>query len=120
MRVIHGIGRAIFGGFFLYNGIHHFAEADKLRGYAAAKQLSCPELSVKASGALLVASGASLLLGIKPKAGALGAIGFLIAASVVFHDFWNISDPERKQGEMVHFSKNIALAAAAAAILGVD
>ncbi|HEY4048316.1 MAG TPA: DoxX family protein [Acidobacteriaceae bacterium] len=120
MRVIYGLGRAIFGGFFLYNGINHFRQSKALAGYAAAKQIPNPDLSVKASGVLLTAAGASLLLGLKPKAGALGVIGFLAVSSVLFHDFWNKEDPQQKQGDLVHFSKNLALAAAAAAMLGSE
>lgn len=117
MRVLHAAGRAVFGGFFLYSGIHHFMEGDALAGYAASKGLTAPDLSVEASGVLLIAAGASLLLGVKPKAGALGVIGFLAGASAVFHDFWNVEDPQQKQGEMVNFTKNVALAGAALAIL---
>ena len=120
MRVIYGLGRAIFGGFFLYNGINHFKNTAALEGYSAAKQVPNPHLSVQASGALLTAAGASLLLGLKPKLGALGTIGFLAAASVLFHDFWNQEDQQQKQSEMIQFTKNLALAGAAAAILGAE
>lgn len=120
MRVVYGLGRAILGGFFLYNGLNHFAHLEPMKGYAAAKQFRDPELSVKASGALMTAAGASLLLGIKPRAGALGVIGFLAAASLFFHDFWNVQDPQQKQMEQIQFSKNLALVGAATAILGAE
>jgi putative oxidoreductase len=119
MRIIHGLGRAIFGGFFLYNGINHLTHAEALEGYAAAKQVENPHLSVKASGILLTAAGAALLLGIAPRLGALGVIGFLSAASPKMHDFWNVEDPGQRQGEMIHFSKNMALLGAAIALAGL-
>jgi uncharacterized membrane protein YphA (DoxX/SURF4 family) len=120
MRFIYGLGRAIFGGFFLYNGINHFRNTAALTGYAGAKQVPSPEFSVQASGALLTAAGASLLLGYKPRAGAVATIGFLAAASLFFHDFWNQQDPQGKQAELINFSKNVALAGAAAAIFGAE
>jgi uncharacterized membrane protein YphA (DoxX/SURF4 family) len=120
MRAVYGLGRAILGGFFLYNGINHFAQLGPMKGYAAAKQFRDPEMSVKASGALLTAAGASLLLGYKPQAGALGAIGFLGMASLFFHDFWNVQDPQQRQMEQIHFFKNMALLGAAMAILGAE
>ena len=110
------VGRAIFGAFFLQSGINHFKESKAMAGYAAAKHLPYPELSVKMSGALLVGSGLSLLTGIKPQMGSAGVVTFLVAATLNMHDFWNQSDPGQKQNEMIHFSKNIALLGAAMAI----
>lgn len=112
------LGRLVFGGFFLYNGINHFKNLEALKPYAAAKQLPNPELSVMASGAVLIASGASLAFGIKPALGALGVAGFLAAASPAMHDFWNHRDAGQKQNETIHFSKNMALLGAALALMG--
>lgn len=120
MRVIYGLGRFVFGGFFLYNGINHFKNMSALEDYAAAMKLSYPHLSVKLSGALLTAAGASLALGIKPRAGALGAAAFLSAASLMMHDFWNREDPQQRQNELIQFSKNMALIGAAVSILGAE
>lgn len=120
MKNLYRVGRAILGGFFLYNGINHFRNRHSLEGYAAAKHVQYPHLSVKASGALLTAAGASLLLGVKPKFGAMGVLSFLSAASPMFHDFWSHQDPQQKQSELIQFSKNVALAGAAVAILGAE
>lgn len=119
MNFTHALGRAIFGGFFLYNGMHHFQEADALAKYAGAKQVACPDLAVKLSGALLAFSGAALLLGIKPHVGAAGAIAFLAPTTLKMHDFWNQPDPGARQSEMAHFSKNVALSGAAVALMGL-
>lgn len=120
MRIIYGLGRAIVGGFFLYNGINHFQNTEALTGYAAAKKVGNPEKSVQISGAVLALSGASLLLGLKPRLGALGALGFLAAASPLFHDYWNQTDPQQKQAELIQFSKNVALMGAALALIGAE
>lgn len=120
MRVIYGLGRAVLGGFFLYHGMNHLTHVEALAGYAAAKQVPNPEFSVQASGAVLAAAGASLMLGVKPTLGALGALGFLAIASTQMHDFWNIADEQQKQGEMIHFSKNVALMGAALALIGAE
>jgi uncharacterized membrane protein YphA (DoxX/SURF4 family) len=75
---------------------------------------------VLASGALLVAGGASLILGLKPRYGALAIIGFLASASPLFHDFWNAKDPGEQQNNMIQFSKNMALLGAALALMGIE
>ena len=120
MRIIHGLGRAIFGGFFLYNGINHLRNVEALEGYAAAKQVEYPHLTVQGSGILMTAAGAALVLGLSPRLGALGVAGFLAAASPKMHDFWNVEDPGQRQSEMIQFSKNIALLGAAIALAGLE
>lgn len=120
MRLIYGIGRLIVGGFFLYHGFNHLTHVDALQGYAAAKNTPSPRFDVEASGVLMLASGASLALGIKPALGALGAISFLAAVTPIMHDFWAQNDPQQKQSDMIHFSKNLALLGATIALLGAE
>ena len=119
MRAVFFIGRVIFGGFFLYNGINHFKSKAALTPYAAAKQVPSPDVAVSLSGALLAAGGASIILGLKPKLGAAAIVTFLAAASPTMHDFWN-ADEAQKQGELINFSKNLALLGAALALMSVE
>jgi putative oxidoreductase len=114
------IGRIIFGGFFLYNGIHHFLKAKEMAPYAGAKNIPAPELAVKLTGIPLVVGGTSLLLGIKPRYGALAILGFLAGVSPIMHDFWSKEDPGQRQSEMINFAKNMALAGGALALMGVE
>ena len=81
MNVTSALGRAIFGGFFLYNGIHHLVETEPMAEYAGAKGVPQPDLMVKATGLMLIAGGASVLLGVKPKWGAMAIAGFLTGVS---------------------------------------
>lgn len=115
----HLAGRLIFGGFFLYNGINHFIHKDQLVPYASAKKVPVPQAAVLGSGALLVASGVSVILGLKPKLGALGLIAFLACVSPAMHNFWEHEDPGQRQNDMIHFSKNMALLGAALALDGM-
>jgi putative oxidoreductase len=120
MKAIFLLGRTILGGFFLYNGINHFRQTKGLAQYAAAKNLPYPEIAVQASGAAIAFGGASIILGLKPKLGAAAIVAFLAGASAGIHDFWNVQDPQAKQNEMIHFSKNIALLGAALALMSVE
>lgn len=102
-------GRAIFGGFFLYNGINHLQHADRMGGYAGSKGIPAPKAAVIGSGALIVLGGLSLLLGVKPKVGA-GMIGaFLLGVTPAMHGFWRQEDPQARMNEQIHFMKNLAL-----------
>lgn len=114
------IGRMLFGGFFLYNGIHHLKNRHEMAPYAEAKGVPAPKTSVVASGIPLIIGGASILLGVKPKLGAAAIIGFLAGISPVMHDFWRNEDPSERQANMINFMKNAALAGGALALMGVE
>jgi putative oxidoreductase len=103
------LGRMLFGGFFLYNGINHLRQAKSMGSYAEAKGVPAGELAVKLSAIPLIAGGASLLLGVKPKVGTMAILGF-----------WSQEDPTQRQNEMINFAKNMALAGGALALMGVD
>jgi putative oxidoreductase len=120
MKLPFLLGRIIFGGFFLYNGINHFKERKSMTQYSAAKDVPMPDLAVAVSGAALILGGASLLLGVKPKLGAAAVGGFLLGVSPMMHDFWNVEDPQQRQTEMINFSKNMALLGGALALMGVE
>ena len=109
----HVLGRAIFGGYFLYNGINHFMHRRNLAGYAGSKGVPKPDLAVELSGAMMIAGGLSLLTGYRPKIGSALITAFLAGVSPQMHAFWKEEDPQRRQGEMVNFLKNIALVGAA-------
>jgi putative oxidoreductase len=114
------IGRILFGGFFFYNGINHLRERRNMASYTATKGVPSPELAVAASAVPLIAGGASLLLGLKPKWGAVAIIGFLAGVSPIMHDFWRNEDPNERLNNMTAFMKNLALAGGALALMGVE
>jgi len=114
------IGRAMLGGFFIYNGIHHLQETEMIAGYAKSKNLPLAKAAVLGTGIAMIAGGASLVTGIKPKWGSAALIGFLGGTAGLIHDFWNDQDPQQKQNDMINFSKNLALAGATLALAGVD
>lgn len=114
------LGRLLLGGFFLYNGINHFAKRDQLAQYAAAKGVPNPKAAVTLSGALLTVGGASVIAGVEPKLGTAALLAFLTGVSPVMHDFWRQQDPNQRMNDMANFMKNVALAGAALALMGVD
>jgi putative oxidoreductase len=103
------VGRAVFGGFFLYNGINHFRNRQMMTEYARSKKVPAAGLAVIASGAMIAAGGLSLVAGLRPKVGASLISGFLLGVSPIMHAFWQHEDPQQKMNEMIHFSKNMAM-----------
>ncbi len=90
------IGRMIFGGFFLYSGINHLRHREEMKPYVEGKGIPAPELMVTLSAVPLLAGGASLILGLKPKWGALTVIGFLTSVSPIMHNFWQSENPQER------------------------
>ncbi|HEY4677454.1 MAG TPA: DoxX family protein [Candidatus Angelobacter sp.] len=120
MKAAFLIGRLMFGGFFLYNGINHLKQRKQMGQYAESKNVPMAEAAVAATGVVLIAGGMSILLGVKPKLGTAAIAGFLAGVSPVMHNFWNMQDPQQRMNEMIHFSKNMALLGSALALMGVD
>ena len=111
------IGRLLFAGFFINSGISHLQKRKEMAEYARSKGVPEPELAVMLSSFPLLLGGTSLLLGVKPKLGAVAVLGFLAGVSPVMHDFWRNEDPEERKANMIDFMKNVALAGGA---LGPD
>ena len=120
MRVPFLLGRLLFGGFFIMSGINHFKQKQQMSQYAASKKVPKPDLAVQATGTAMILGGASILLGIKPKLGTAAVIGFLAGVSPIMHDFWKAEQPEQRMNDMINFTKNLALAGGAMALMGVE
>lgn len=120
MKGVFLAGRILFGGFFLYNGINHFRKRKMLAQYAGARRIPAPEAGVTLTGVMMLAGGASILLGLKPKLGAAAIVAFLGGVSPLIHDFWHVDDPGQRMNEVVNFSKNLALLGAALLLFGVE
>ena len=120
MRALFVLGRLIFGGFFAYNGINHFLHQKSMSQYAEAKGVPAAESAIPATGAMLLAGGASIMTGLKPRQGLAAVIGFLIPVTLQMHRFWEEQDPNQRMAEFIHFTKNVALLGAALMMLQVD
>jgi putative oxidoreductase len=103
------IGRLLFGGYFLYSGLNHFLMRQMMTGYAASKGVPMPGLAVLGSGALITLGGLSILLGVRPHLGAGLIVIFLAGVTPAMHNFWAVTDPNQRMGDMINFFKNVAL-----------
>jgi putative oxidoreductase len=120
MRAVFFIGRAVFGGFFLYHGIQHFRQRKMHTDYVRSKNLPAAETGVIITGLMLLAGGTSIILGLKPKLGTLAVAAFLAGASPLVHNFWRQQDPNQRANEQYQFEKNLALLGATLALMGMN
>jgi uncharacterized membrane protein YphA (DoxX/SURF4 family) len=95
MDIAFLIGRIIVAIYYIYSGIHHFTSLDMMAGYAGSKGVPAPKIAVAGSGALL------------------------LPVSFTMHNFWAAQDPMQKMGDMVNFTKNMALIGCALMFLAI-
>lgn len=117
MEVLFIIGRILFGGFFLMNGINHFMKLGMMSGYAKSKGVPAAKLAVVLSGIMLILGSLGILFWIYLDIAIILLVIFLFFISFWMHNFWAIADPQQKMAEMVNFTKNMALIGALLIIL---
>lgn len=100
------LARLLFGFVLGFMGLNHFIDTEAMAGYAEAKGVPAPTLSVVFSGGMLLFGGLGVALGAFPVLAAGALTLFFVVATPKMHDFWNAEDT---QGEMTQFLKNVAL-----------
>lgn len=120
MRALFVVGRTLFGGVFVYSGINHLQHAATMGHYAEAKGVPAAEQAVQATGAMLLAGGMAVMAGIRPRQGLAALVAFLVPVSLQMHRFWEETNPQTRQSELVNFTKNMALVGAALALMAVS
>ena len=119
MRGLFILGRAIFGGYFIFNGINHLLQSQPMAQHAGSKGVPAARPAVQATGLMLLAGGLSVAAGLKPRQGLATLIGFLVPVSLQMHRFWEEADEQKRQAEMINFTKNMALVGAALALMEI-
>ncbi|MET8874535.1 DoxX family protein [Nocardia sp. NPDC004278] len=112
MDVLVLIGRVLFSVLFLSSAAGHFTQTEVMADYAKNRGLPLPRIAVLASGVMFALGGLSVLLGVWADLGSLLLAITLLSTTVLMHQFWKESDPQAKQGEMIHFNKDLALTGA--------
>src|SRR5436305_1702100 len=92
MDVLLLVGRVLFGGLFVYNGVNHFLHYEATRGYTAYKHVPLPAVATIISGVWLLAGGLSVVFGFRPEIGLGLILAFLVVVTPKMHDFWTVSD----------------------------
>ncbi len=112
MDVLVLIGRVLFVVLFFGSAFGHFTQTDEMTAYARTRGLPQPRIAVLVGGVVLAVGGLSVLLGVWADLGALLLVIMLVPTAFLMHQFWKETDREAKQGEMIHFNKDLALAGA--------
>lgn len=109
MNTLLLIGRIIFGGYFIYNGVNHFIGFGMMTQYAKMKGVPFPAIAQSITGIMLLLGGLSILLGLYPFVGGALLIAFLVPVSLMMHNFWKVDDPQLRRADKINFTKNMGL-----------
>jgi putative oxidoreductase len=111
------LGRLMLAAIFLLSAAGKLADFNGTAGMMASKGIPAAPVMLVGAIAFEIAGGLSILLGYRPRIGAVLLLVFLVLASYYFHDFWKIGDPKQKQDQMIHFLKNLAIMGAMVLII---
>ncbi len=107
--VIFLVGRLIFGGYWVFNGLNHFINMKMMADFARQRGVPFPaELSVAVTGLMMLVGGLTIILGVYTYIGMALIIVFLLSAMLFIHKFWEMTDPMARMMEMILFMRNVA------------
>ncbi len=116
MEIVRGplraLGRVALAGMFVTQGAAAAREPGGRVKQAIEFGINDPqraELAVRANGAAMVAAGAALALGYKPRAAAAVLAGLLVPTTLAGHSFWKFDDPAARKQQEIQFFKNLSM-----------
>jgi putative oxidoreductase len=101
--------RILLAAVFIVAGALKFPHFDETAQFMAAKGMPMAETMLWGAIAVELLGGASLLLGLNARIGALVLAAFLVPTTLMFHNFWAVEDAMARQNDMYSFLKNLAI-----------
>lgn len=102
------IGRALMAAIFFVSGAAKLMDIEKTVGHMTSQGIPEAHILVYVAAIAELAGAASILFGFLTRIGAFGLIIYVVAATVVFHDFWTFTGEEQRM-QMIQFLKNLAI-----------
>lgn len=100
--------RVLLALIFVMSGFSKLGDPTATAGYIASKGLPAGMFLAVAVGALEIAGGVSVLLGLWARVGALALAVFLVPATIIFHNPAGLTGMQA-QMEMIQVMKNLAI-----------
>src|SRR5256885_12038226 len=107
------LARPMLGAIFVTGGYGTFVEPERVAAKAepvvravSDRVPGVPgdsETAVRYNGAVQVAAGALLSLGVLPRLSAAALAGTLVPTTVAGHRFWEFDDPQERAQQRIHF-----------------
>jgi putative oxidoreductase len=103
------VGRILLAAIFLTSGFGKITGFDATVGYIASKHLPLPQVGVLIAILCELGGGILLLVGFKARWAGLVLAIFTLAAGLLFHDYWNLTDAAQAAANKINFWKNVAI-----------
>ena len=102
------VGRVLLAFMFVYSGFGKIGGFERTAANIASKGLPLPEIGAAIAIAVELGGGLMLALGWKARCAALAIAVFTLAAAVLFHNFWTMTDQAMRTNQIM-FLKNITI-----------
>lgn len=89
------VGRALIGGAFVFSGVRILQNVPMMTGLLAAKGVPYPRLVLMAGGIFEIVMGLAAISGMWFPAVAIALAIFIVAATLMVHDFWREEGAQR-------------------------
>jgi len=118
MSLASVVARPLLAGMFVYGGLDAFRHPE---GKVPRAEKVAPDIAnlvgvdadteqlVQFNGAVQVAAGVTLALGIFPRLSALALAGSLVPTTLAGHRFWEAEDDAARAQQTIQFLKNAAM-----------
>ncbi len=113
------IGRFVLAWFFISQAVAYASTWDATIQLLALRHVPAPPAMLALAIMVIGLGSISLALGYHTRYGAMLLFGFTIAASLVMHDYWNISKAIDRMADYDLFARDIAIAGALLMIVGI-
>ena len=113
------IGRLALAWYFLSEAVSYAGNWDATVSLMALKHIPAPPALLAFALLVMFLGGISLALGYQARYGAIMLFGFVLAATLLMHDFWTISKAADRAADYEVFAANVAIAGGLLIIVGV-
>jgi putative oxidoreductase len=103
------IGRLLLASLFIPSGFTKLTGFSGTVGYIASKGLPLPEVGAAIAIAVELGVGILFAIGFKARWMALILAVFTLAAGILFHNYWALSDAAQIAMNKINFWKNVAI-----------
>ena len=103
------IGRVLLGAFFIIGGLSHFPELDPVSSAMKARGVPFARATLIIGTIWQILFGAMLVVGFYTTIAALALALFLILATIMMLNFWDLPAGPQRDGAYRGFQSNVAL-----------
>lgn len=103
------VGRILLALIFITSGFGKLTGFEGTVGYIASKHLPLPQVAAIIAVLCELGGGILLLVGFKARWAGLVLAIFTLAAGLLFHDYWNLTDAAQIAANKINFWKNVAI-----------